>query len=103
MIPCAPATFVKRVLKAPSNLGPETLIDSAPQAYLLQSLNLKGPGLLPVKGALIRKYPEAFTAARKIDSGEREGERVAVILPPLARSLAFLMFVCACISGLEGR
>jgi hypothetical protein len=42
------------------------------QAYLLQSLNMKGPGLLPVKGVMLRAYPGPFTAARKIDQGGRE-------------------------------
>ena len=37
--------------------------------YLLQSLNMKGPGLLPVKGVLRRSYPGEFVVARRVDAG----------------------------------
>jgi len=45
---------------------------SLEKVYLLQSLNLKGPGLLPVKGVLLRTFPDPFTVARKVDGGDRE-------------------------------
>jgi hypothetical protein len=49
-----------------------TYIHTYTQAYLLQSLNMKGPGLLPIKGVLLRAYPGPFITARKIDQGGRE-------------------------------
>jgi len=38
--------------------------------YLLQSLNMKGTGLLPVKGMLRRSYPQDFIVARRVDKGK---------------------------------
>ena len=35
-------------------------LDSAVTSYCLRSLNLRGPGALPVRGILYRKYPENF-------------------------------------------
>jgi hypothetical protein len=35
-------------------------LDSAVTSYYLRSLNLRGPGALPVRGILYRKYPENF-------------------------------------------
>jgi hypothetical protein len=45
-------------------------IESATVVYQLQSLNMKGGGLLPIKGVLKRQYPAPFIAARKLDQGQ---------------------------------
>jgi hypothetical protein len=52
-----------------SSAESKALIDSATVAYQLQSLNMKGAGLLPIKGVLKREYPAPFVAARRLDQG----------------------------------
>ena len=44
-------------------------IESATTAYQLQSLNMKGAGLLPIKGVLKREFPGPFVVARRLEQG----------------------------------
>ena len=52
-----------------SSAESKEFIESATVAYQLQSLNMKGAGLLPIKGVLKREYPAPFIAARRLDQG----------------------------------
>ena len=51
-------------------------LDACAPAYHLQSLNLKGAGLLPIKGVLARRFPGPFQAARRLDNGGGGGYAV---------------------------
>jgi hypothetical protein len=53
-----------------SSSDSKQFIESATVVYQLQSLNMKGGGLLPIKGVLKRQYPSPFIAARKLDQGQ---------------------------------
>lgn len=44
-------------------------VDAIPSIYQLQSLSLKGPGAIPIKGILFRKFPSLFKAVRKLIDG----------------------------------
>eukprot|EP00596_Hydrurales_sp_CCMP1899_P005903 CAMPEP_0119048302 /NCGR_PEP_ID=MMETSP1177-20130426/58195_1 /TAXON_ID=2985 /ORGANISM="Ochromonas sp, Strain CCMP1899" /LENGTH=229 /DNA_ID=CAMNT_0007024005 /DNA_START=241 /DNA_END=930 /DNA_ORIENTATION=+ len=44
-------------------------LSSAEIVYRLESLNMRGPGALPVRGILYRQYPNVFKAARRLDQG----------------------------------
>lgn len=44
-------------------------VESISTIYQLQSLSLKGPGAIPIKGILYRKFPEPFKAVRKLTDG----------------------------------
>ena len=47
----------------------KTFLKEATVVYRLESLNMKGPGALPVRGVLYRQYPYRFKAARRLDGG----------------------------------
>ena len=47
----------------------KTFLKEAVVVYRLESLNMKGPGALPVRGVLYRQYPHQFKAARRLDGG----------------------------------
>ena len=50
-------------------------------AYFLQSLNMKGPGLLPIKGVLRRTYPGDWVVGRRMDAGVFEVLKTAASRP----------------------
>mmetsp|Transcript_34936 Transcript_34936/g.69831 ORF Transcript_34936/g.69831 Transcript_34936/m.69831 type:complete len:314 (+) Transcript_34936:31-972(+) len=50
----------------------QSFIDSCTIVYFLQSLSMKGPGLLPVKGYMLRQYPDPFKVARRTDEGGKQ-------------------------------
>eukprot|EP01036_Dinobryon_divergens_P029055 gene29055-38107_t len=52
-----------------SNQQSKDFLNGIPSGYILESLNMKGPGALPVRGILYRQYPHSFKVARRLDDG----------------------------------
>lgn len=45
----------------------KTFLSSAEIIYRLESLNMRGPGALPVRGILYRQYPNVFKVGTRLD------------------------------------
>lgn len=43
--------------------------EAAEVCYILENLNMRGPGAMPVRGLVYRKYPGPFQYCRRLDGG----------------------------------
>ena len=44
-------------------------INSCEDAYVLENVNMKGPGALSIRGLIYRKYPNPYKICRRMDRG----------------------------------
>jgi hypothetical protein len=45
-------------------------LNRAEVCYMLESLNMKGPNAMPIRGLIYRCYPDPFLVARRLDKGK---------------------------------